>query len=104
MDILLFDPALAYGLVEYQRILGMLATAGWSARSCIPHGGNQMSLHAAAGFGLGGSEAYPGVFPPFGGFGDGVRVEGGRLHLPEVPGIGIEHKADLYRVFQELAR
>ena len=75
-DWLQFDCALSYGLVEYLRTLAMLKDYGWSARRCIPHGGHQMSLNIAAGLGLGGNESYPGVFQPFGGFADGVPVEG----------------------------
>ncbi|HUG16521.1 MAG TPA: mandelate racemase/muconate lactonizing enzyme family protein, partial [Thermomicrobiales bacterium] len=69
-DILQFDPALSYGLVEYLRTIAMLEDHGWSRRSCIPHGGHQMALSMAAGLGLGGNESYPGVFQPFGGFAD----------------------------------
>ena len=40
----------------------------------FPHGGNQMSLAIAGGFGLGGAESYPGVFGDFGGFADDARA------------------------------
>ena len=96
--------ALSYGLVEYMKILEMLEQHSWSARRCIPHGGHQMTLHIAAGLGLGGNESYPGVFQPFGGFADNVPVEGGRVRLPNAPGIGIELKAELMRVFTPLAK
>src|SRR6202008_2712084 len=76
-DILQFDPALSYGLVEYLRTLDMLRANGWSASRCIPHGGHQMSLAIAAGLGLGGNENYPDLFQPFGGFPDAVRVDNG---------------------------
>jgi L-alanine-DL-glutamate epimerase-like enolase superfamily enzyme len=101
-DYLQFDPALSYGVVEYARTLRMLDEAGWSARRCLPHGGHQLNVHLAAAFGLGGSEAYPGVFAPFGGFADDVRVEAGKLPLSDRPGIGIEGKSDLYRLCREL--
>ena len=52
-DVLQFDCALSYGLVEYLRILEMLQEHGWSPTRCIPHGGHQMSLNIAAGLGLG---------------------------------------------------
>jgi L-alanine-DL-glutamate epimerase-like enolase superfamily enzyme len=65
-DVLQFDCALSYGLVEYLRILDMLKKYGWSASRCIPHGGHQLSLNIAAGLGLGGNESYPGIFQPFG--------------------------------------
>ncbi len=101
-DYLQFDPALSYGTVEYLRILGMLGSNGWSTRRCIPHGGHQMALHVAAGLGLHGNESYPGVFQPFGGFADGVPVVKSRVRLPDVPGIGIERKQNLYEVFRQL--
>jgi len=76
-DWLQFDCALSYGLCEYQRMLAVLHSHGWSASRCIPHGGHQMSLNIAAGLGLGGNESYPDLFQPYGGFPDGVRVENG---------------------------
>src|SRR5712664_2678563 len=56
-DVLQFDCALSYGLVEYLRILDMLKEHGCSPRLCIPPGGHQMSLNIAAGLGLGGNES-----------------------------------------------
>jgi L-alanine-DL-glutamate epimerase-like enolase superfamily enzyme len=102
-DVLQMDPALGYGLTEYLRILEMLTDHDWSWQRCIPHGGHQFSLHIAAGLGLGGNESYPGVFQPFGGFADDVPVERSRVRIPDAPGIGIECKANLHRVFQSLA-
>jgi L-alanine-DL-glutamate epimerase-like enolase superfamily enzyme len=102
-DVLQFDCALSYGLVEYMRILNMLKEYGWSPSRCIPHGGHQMSLNIAAGLGLGGNESYPGIFQPFGGFADGLPVENGFVTLPDTPGIGFEAKAELYRVMKALA-
>jgi len=102
-DVLQFDCALSYGLVEYLRILEMLKDYGWSPARCIPHGGHQMSLNIAAGLGLGGNESYPGVFQPFGGFADGIPVENSYVRLPDIPGIGLEAKNELHRVMQALA-
>jgi L-alanine-DL-glutamate epimerase-like enolase superfamily enzyme len=102
-DWLQFDCALSYGLVEYLRTLDMLHRHGWSRSRCIPHGGHQMSLNIAAGLGLGGNESYPDLFQPFGGFPDGVRVEGGFITMPDLPGIGFEGKADLIRVMRKLS-
>jgi L-alanine-DL-glutamate epimerase-like enolase superfamily enzyme len=101
-DILQFDCALSYGLVEYLRILGMLRDYGWSPVRCIPHGGHQMSLNIAAGLGLGGNESYPGIFQPFGGFADGIPVEDSYVRLPEIPGVGFEAKGKLFRVMEAL--
>jgi L-alanine-DL-glutamate epimerase-like enolase superfamily enzyme len=101
-DVLQFDCALSYGLVEYLRILDMLKEHGWSPARCIPHGGHQMSLNIAAGLGLGGNESYPGIFQPFGGFADGIPVEDSYVRLPEIPGIGFESKNELFRVMKAL--
>lgn len=102
-DWLQFDCALSYGLCEYLRTLDAIRAAGWSPARCIPHGGHQMSLNIAAGLGLGGNESYPDLFQPYGGFPDGVRVEGGHITMPDLPGIGFEGKSDLIRVMRELA-
>ncbi len=103
-DWLQFDCALSYGLVEYLRTLDAVRGHGWSPRRCIPHGGHQMSLNIAAGLGLGGNESYPDLFQPFGGFPDGVRVEGGRVRMHDAPGIGFEEKSDLFRVLEPIGR
>jgi L-alanine-DL-glutamate epimerase-like enolase superfamily enzyme len=102
-DVLQFDCALSYGLVEYLRILEMLKEYGWSAARCVPHGGHQMSLNIAAGLGLGGNESYPGIFQPFGGFADGIAVNDSFVGLPEIPGVGFEAKNELYQVMKALA-
>ena len=102
-DWLQFDCALSYGLVEYLRTLDMLKASGWSPRRCIPHGGHQMSLNIAAGLGLGGNESYPDLFQPYGGFPDGVRVEDGHITMQDLPGIGFEGKADLYRAMRAVS-
>src|SRR5262245_39902385 len=102
-DVLQFDCALSYGLVEYLRTLEMLEEHGWSRRAVIPHGGHQMSLNMAAGLGLGGNESYPGVFQPFGGFADNMPVVDGYVGLPDSPGIGFEEKANLYPLMRKLA-
>ncbi|MGH2779434.1 MAG: mandelate racemase/muconate lactonizing enzyme family protein [Actinomycetota bacterium] len=101
-DILQFDCALSYGLVEFLRIIDAVRDEGWSPRQMIPHGGHQMSLNIAAGLGLGGNESYPEVFQPFGGFADDTPVEDGYVRLPDVPGIGFEAKADLFEVLRGL--
>jgi L-alanine-DL-glutamate epimerase-like enolase superfamily enzyme len=102
-DIIQVDPPQAYGIVQYARTVAMLDERGWQRRSLFPHGGNQMSLAIAGGFGLGGAESYPGVFGDFGGFADDARVENGYLTLSERPGIGFEGQARLYRLMRELA-
>jgi D(-)-tartrate dehydratase len=102
-DVIQIDPPQAYGIVQYARTLDMLARHQWPRALMFPHGGNQMSLAIAAGFGLGGAESYPGVFGDFGGFADDAKLEGGHLTLSDRPGIGFEGQARLYRIMKELA-
>ena len=101
-DILQYDPALSYGLVEYLRTLEMLKEHGWSPRRCIPHGGHQFALNIAVGLQCGGNESYPQVFAPFGGFADDCPVNDSRVALPDAPGIGFERKAALWAVMKEV--
>jgi len=103
-DILQFDIALSYGLVEYMRILEMLAGQGWSRRQCLPHAGHLLSLHAAAGLGLGGHEAAPDPALSYGGFPDGTVVENGFVTPPQAPGIGFETKANLWSILEPLGK
>ncbi len=102
-DIIQVDPPQAYGIAQYARTLDMLKRHGWQRTAMFPHGGNQMSLAMAAGFGLGGAESYPGVFGDFGGFADDARVENGAVTLSDRPGIGFEGQAALYKIMRELA-
>jgi len=102
-DVIQIDPPQAYGIVQYARTLDMLAAHSWPRVSMFPHGGNQMSLSIAAGFGLGGAESYPGVFGDFGGFADDARIENGTITLSDRPGIGFEGHARLYKIMRELA-
>jgi len=102
-DVIQIDPPQAYGIVHYARTLDMLAGHGWPRSAMFPHGGNQMSLAIAAGFGLGGAESYPGVFGNFGGFADDAVIENGFISLSDHPGIGFEGQAALYKIMRELA-
>ncbi len=95
-DWLQFDPSLCYGPTEFIAILQMSREHGWSPRRHGPHGGQQLGLALAAGLQLGGTETYPLVFQPFGGFGDEDRVIDGQVAPADVPGIGVESKAELY--------
>lgn len=102
-DILQVDPPQAFGIAAYAAIVARVEALG-GTRACIfPHGGNMMSFAVAAGLGLGGCEAYPGVFGAFGGFADGMRVANGALNLPDCPGIGFERQPGLFSLMQELA-
>ena len=102
-DIIQIDPPQAYGIGQYAKTLDMLAGHGWPRSAMFPHGGNQMSLAMAAGFGLGGAESYPGVFGDFGGFADDARIEAGMISLSDRPGIGFEGQQRLFRIMRELA-
>lgn len=101
-DILQIDVPQSYGITQFSRTLEMLKQNGWARSAVFPHGGNQMTLHIVGGFGLGGCEAYPGVFGLFAGFADDARVENGYLKLPQRPGIGFEAQNQLYAVMREL--
>ncbi|MGQ0749410.1 MAG: enolase C-terminal domain-like protein [Betaproteobacteria bacterium] len=102
-DVLQIDVPQSYGIAQFSRTLAMLEARGWRRASLFPHGGNQMTLHIVGGFGLGGCEAYPGVFGIFAGFADDAKVENGYLTLPQRPGIGFEAQNALYAVMKELA-
>jgi L-alanine-DL-glutamate epimerase-like enolase superfamily enzyme len=102
-DVIQVDPPQAYGITEYAKTVAMLERHRWPRAGLFPHGGNQMSLAIAAGFGLGGAESYPAVFGAFGGFADDARVEDGYINLSDRPGIGFEGQAQLYKIMRELA-
>jgi L-alanine-DL-glutamate epimerase-like enolase superfamily enzyme len=102
-DVIQVDPPQAYGIVQYARTVAMLERRGWPRSALFPHGGNQMSLAIAGGFGLGGAESYPGVFGAFGGFADDARLQDGYLTLSDRPGIGFEGQLALYAIMRELA-
>jgi len=102
-DVIQIDPPQAYGIVQYARTLDMLAAHAWPRSAMFPHGGNQMSLAIAAGFGLGGAESYPSVFGDFGGFADDATIASGSITLSDRPGIGFEGQARLYKIMRELA-
>lgn len=89
------DPLLAYGVPEYAAILAEGASRGWSADAFWPHAGHLHAAHLVAAFGLGSHEAAPDASRLWGGFWDGVHPHDGWVRIPDVPGIGLEHKANL---------
>ena len=101
-DIFQMDAGLSYGLTEYLRMLSVLEAAGYNRAQCFPHGGHLINLHIAAGLGLGGCEAYPGVFEPFGGFSPTCRYSDGKVTPSEAPGFGLEEKPEMKRYLDEL--
>lgn len=94
-DLFQMDPALGYGLGEFARMLGAMEMAGYSRAHLFPHGGHMIALHVVVGLGLGGSEAYPGVFAPVGGYAPDCTLEGGGIAPGPLPGFGLEAKPDL---------
>ena len=82
-DWIQLDPALSYGLTHYLDVIAAVEAHGWSRRRLIPHGGHQLALNIAAGLQTGGSESYPGVFQPYGGFADDIPIVDGYVRLPE---------------------
>jgi L-alanine-DL-glutamate epimerase-like enolase superfamily enzyme len=102
-DIVQIDVPQSYGIVQFSRTLEMMREKGWGRHSVFPHGGNQMTLAIVAGFGLGGCEAYPGVFGVFAGFADDARIEEGKIRLSDRPGIGFEGQKELFALMQSIA-
>ena len=103
-DVIQIDPPQSYGVAMMARTLDMLAEQGWARTSVMPHGGNQMSLHIAAGFGLGLCESYPNTFGMFSGFADDAQIADGYITLDdERPGIGFEAQAELYKIMADLS-
>ncbi|XOV82781.1 MAG: enolase C-terminal domain-like protein [bacterium] len=94
-DILQMDPGLSYGLGEYLKILQVTAAAGFPRSRCIPHGGHLINLHIVSALGLGGCEAYPGVFNPFGGYSAQCTIKDGHVFPGDAPGFGLEQKTEL---------
>ena len=102
-DIIQIDIPQSYGITQFLKTLEVLEARGWDRTCVYPHGGNLMTLAAVAGLGLGGCEAYPGVFGIFAGFNDDAQVADGQITLSDRPGIGFEGQAELFAVMQTLA-
>ncbi len=102
-DILQVDPPQAYGLAAYAAMVARVEALGGDRARIFPHGGNMMSFAVTAGLGLGGCEAYPGVFGAFGGYAEGMVVTDGTLNLPDCPGIGFERQPELWSLMQRLS-
>ncbi|MCB1500241.1 MAG: mandelate racemase [Bauldia sp.] len=94
-DLFQMDPALGYGLSEFARMVAAMEKAGYARAQLFPHGGHMIALHIVVGLGLGGSEAYPGVFAPVGGYAPDCTLEDGGIAPGERPGFGLEAKPDL---------
>lgn len=103
IDIFQMDPGLAYGLGEYAGMLAALEARGFARAQAHPHGGHLINLHIAAALGLGGCEAYPGVFQPFGGYGPACAIGDGMVMPSDAPGWGLEEKPGLQASLRRLA-
>jgi D(-)-tartrate dehydratase len=101
-DVLQMDAGLSYGLSEYMGMLAILECHGLDRSQAFPHGGHLINLHIAAGLGLGGCEAYPGVFQPFGGYAAGCAIGGGTVRPTDAPGFGLEEKPELAAVIRTM--
>ena len=95
VDIFQMDAGLSYGLTEYAEMIRLLEAHGFDRTAAYPHGGHLLNLHIVAGLNLGGCEAYPAVFQPFGGYLPELRIEAGMIGLPDHPGFGLEAKPEL---------
>ena len=94
-DFIQVDPLLAYGVHEYVRILEL-----WPHRhSCRTQGIFSPRIVSPPS-----SSAWrrPRRMPRcvYGGYWDGVRVDGGRVKIPDAPGAGFEAKANLLAVLE----
>jgi L-alanine-DL-glutamate epimerase-like enolase superfamily enzyme len=102
-DIFQMDAGLSYGLTEFGRIIALVEAYGFNRRFAYPHGGHLINLHIVCGMGLGGCEAYPSVFQPFGGYSPDCRVTDGFISPGELPGFGLEGKPELKPFINELS-
>ena len=101
-DVFQMDAGLSYGLTHYAQMLALLEANGFDRRQAFPHGGHLVNLHIVTALGLGGCEAYPGVFQPFGGYSPGCVLAHGRICPTDAPGFGLEQKSGLAELITEL--
>lgn len=94
-DVFQMDAGLSYGLTEYARMISSLEGLGFDRAQCFPHGGHLLNLHIAVALDLGGCEAYPGVFGPFGGYPPECEIAGGVVWPTDAPGFGLERMPGL---------
>ncbi|CAB3760736.1 enolase C-terminal domain-like protein [Paraburkholderia humisilvae] len=102
-DVFQMDAGLAYGLTEYARMIELIENRGFDRAHAYPHGGHLINLHIAVGLELGGCEAYPGVFQPFGGYPAGCGIGGGLVRPTDAAGFGLEEKDGLRPWLERLA-
>jgi D(-)-tartrate dehydratase len=95
IDIFQMDAGLSYGLTEYADMITLMESFGFDRTMAYPHGGHLLNLHIVAALNLGGCEAYPAVFQPFGGYLPDLEISDGMISLPDHPGFGLEAKPEL---------
>lgn len=103
IDIFQMDAGLSYGLTEYAGMIALMEASGFSRAMAYPHGGHLLNLHIVAGLNLGGCEAYPAVFQPFGGYLPGLPITEGMIPVPQQPGFGLEAKPELRPYIDQLS-
>jgi len=101
-DILQFDVSLSYGIVEYRRILQIMADHGWQRENCAPHAGHLLAFNVVAGLGLGLGETAMDESGLFGRITAHLPVANGRAALPDAPGTGLETSPAFHSLFSEL--
>ncbi len=101
-DLIQFDPALSYGVVEYANIVRLAEAGEWPRARVVPHAGHLLAFHVVAGFKLGAHEVAARPDFVLGGLHEGVAVEQGGASLPQMPGIGFEAHPRLWAVLNTL--
>ena len=71
-----------------------------AAQCSLASWGHLFCLHLVAALGLGGAEANPLCFQPFGGYAHETHVVDGVTSPPDRPGIGFEGKQNLRELFR----
>lgn len=102
-DIFQMDAGISYGLVTFGRMIDLLESQGFNRSHAFPHGGHLINLHIVAGMNLGGCEAYPAVFQPFGGYSADCLVADGFIKPADHPGFGLEAKPGIEPHLRALA-
>ncbi|KCZ48029.1 enolase C-terminal domain-like protein [Hyphomonas pacifica] len=102
IDVFQMDAGLSYGLTEYADMIALMEAHGFDRAMAYPHGGHLLNLHIVAALNLGGCEAYPSVFQPFGGYLPDLEIREGMIGLPDHPGFGLEAKPELLPHIEKL--
>ena len=101
-DFVQIDPLLSYGVGEFCKILDAYRACGWGTKQFLPHAGHLFAAQCVAGLRLGMAEAAPDAELLYGGYWDGLRIEEGRLAIPDLPGVGYEGKRNLLTILDQI--